>query len=86
MITMSELRTRPRELLQALKTGKTVSLVNRSKIVGKVSPAGESVFKRINSKILKRKISALGFPALTIAEIDRRYRIAMVKKHGQDLL
>lgn len=65
--------------------GEEIKLLRRSRVLGKVTPENDQEIKVINSKRLQRKIDKLGLPSLTDKEIDRRYRIAMMKKHGQGL-
>lgn len=85
LITTTELRTRTRELVSILLSGQSVDLIHRSKIIGKVSSTIKSSLKTIDSRVLQKKIDKLPFPFITPKEIDRRYRIAMMKKHGQGL-
>lgn len=84
-ITFTQLRTESNNLAKALEKGEEVKLVRRSKVLGRVIPDKDSTIKTINAKKLEAKISKLNFPSLTLKEIDRRYRIAMMKKHGQGL-
>lgn len=84
-ITFTELRTKSRNLAEALEKGAEIKLVRKSKIVGRIIPDNSIVVKTINAKKLQAKIDQLDLPSLTIKEIDRRYRIAMIKKHGQGL-
>lgn len=84
-ITMTELRTKPTELIRALRDGMVVDLIHRSKILGKVSPIEKFTFKKIDSFILQKKMDKLNLPKLTLSEIDRKYKNVMVKKHGQGL-
>ena len=82
-ITTTDLRTKSSDLVTFLKKGNSVSLIHRSKIVGKIIPSRDVVLKTIDAKELQNKIDRLDFPSLTPAEMDRRYRIAMMKKHGK---
>ena len=84
-ITFTQLRTEPTNLAKALEKGEEVKLVRRSKVIGRVIPDEGPNLKTINAKKLEAKIYKLALPRLTIKEIDRRYRIAMIKKHGQGL-
>ena len=85
LITTTELRTKAAELVDALKNGATISLIHRSKVIGRILPDKNTELKTINIKNLETKINKLNLPRLTLKEIDRRYRIAMIKKHGQGL-
>lgn len=83
LISTTELRTRSKELVTALLAGQSVNLIHHSRIVGKVKPVTKKQLKTIDSRSLQKKLDKLPFPSLTPKEIDRRYRIAMMKKHGQ---
>ena len=85
LITTTELRTKAAELVDALKNGVTISLIHRSKVIGRILPDKNTELKTINIKNLETKINKLNLPRLTLKEIERRYRIAMMKKHGQGL-
>ena len=84
-ITFTQLRTKADDLAKTLKRGEEVKLVRRSVIVGRVIPERETQIKTISARKLERKIANLKLPRLTLKEIDRRYRAAMMKKHGQGL-
>ncbi|OGH19099.1 MAG: hypothetical protein A2868_00255 [Candidatus Levybacteria bacterium RIFCSPHIGHO2_01_FULL_40_15b] len=84
-ITTTQLRTKSKDLVNTLNEGRSVDLIHRSRVVGVVMPNNETRIKTINAKKLEGKIDRLGFPSLTLKEIDRRYRIAMMKKHGKGL-
>ena len=84
-ITFTELRKQSKKLKKALEEGKSIDLIHRSKVVGKIKPVGPQLVKIIDAKKLQKKIDKLDLPTLTLKEMDRRYRIAMMKKHGQGL-
>ena len=84
-ITFTQLRTRTNNLAKALKKGNEVKLIRRSAVVGRIVSDKGIKIKTINAKRLQAKIDKLNLPHLTLKEIDRRYRIAMMKKHGQGL-
>ena len=84
LITTTELRTKIPHVLSALLAGRSMHIVHRSQIVGAIHPIIPQE-KTISAKNLQKKIDALGFPRITDKEIDRRYRYAMMKKHGQGL-
>lgn len=83
-ITATELRTKVPDLVAMLLSGKSFDFVHRSQIIGTIIPVIPQK-KTISSRALQKKIDALGLPSLTAKEIDRRYRAAMMKKHGQGL-
>ena len=84
-ITFTELRTKAQNLAKALEKGEEIKLVRKSRIVGKIIPDNNTTVKAIDAKKLQAKIDRLDFPSLNSNEIDRRYRIAMMKKHGQGI-
>ena len=84
-ITFTELRTKSHNLAKALENGEEIKLVRKSRIVGKIIPDNSVAIKSINAKKLETKIDRLDLPSLTMKEIDRRYRLAMMKKHGKGL-
>ena len=84
-ISFTELRTKARNLAKALEHGEEINLVRKSRIVGKIIPNTNASIKTVDAKKLQAKIDRLNFPSLTMKEIERRYRIAMIKKHGQGL-
>lgn len=83
-ITTTQLRTMSTELVKTLFEGEEVLLLHRSRPIGNITPQSMRD-KVIDSRILEAKIAKLGLPSLTSKEIDRRYRTAMMKKHGQGL-
>lgn len=84
VITSTELRTKTPQVIQTLLHGGVINIVHRSKIVGEIRPKF-SQEKVLSARTLQRKIDALALPRLTHKEIDRRYRAAMMKKHGKGL-
>ena len=84
-ITFTELRTKSNNLAKALEKGEEIRLIRKSKVVGKIIPNNNTIIKTIDAKGLQTKIDQLELPSLTMEEIDKRYRAAMMKKHGQDI-
>ncbi|MBI2338066.1 hypothetical protein HYU95_02685 [Candidatus Daviesbacteria bacterium] len=84
-ITFTQLRTKSNKLAKSLEKGEEVKLIRRSEVIGRVIPEKETKEKIIDAKKLEAKIQKLDLPRLTLKEIDRRYRAAMMKKHGQGL-
>ena len=82
VITATELRTKSKELIKALQEGKSVDLIHRSKVVGEIKPKIEDPKPFDPDKFLKI-IEKLNFPSLSPKQIDKRYRSAMMKKHGK---
>jgi antitoxin (DNA-binding transcriptional repressor) of toxin-antitoxin stability system len=84
-ITFTQLRTDSNELSLALRRGEEVKLIRRSRIIGTIIPNDTEAIKQIDAKKLQAKINQLGFKKLTSEQIDKRYRTAMMKKHGKSL-
>jgi hypothetical protein len=86
LITATELRTKTKELVEALLNGEEVGFVHRSKIIGVFKPK-----KPVGKPFDTKKVMAIAakliekYPILTDKEIDKRYREAMMKKHGKHL-
>lgn len=85
MITTTELRTKTSQLVDTLKRGSEVILIHRSKVIGKIKPKKEEV-KRFDAAKFKKIIKKMDLPYLSDKEISKRYRKAMLKKHGKSLL
>jgi antitoxin (DNA-binding transcriptional repressor) of toxin-antitoxin stability system len=84
LITTTELRTKMPEVIATLLAGGKIELIHRSQIMGTITPMTPQD-KTLSARELQKKIDALHLPRLTDKEIDRRYRAAMMKKHGQGL-
>ncbi len=84
-ITTTQLRTMSPQILNQLSLGRSIRLIHRSRFVGIIQPAPKNYSKTINAQTSQKKIDDLSLPLLTLKEIDRRYRIAMTKKHGKYL-
>lgn len=81
-ITTTDLRTKSGELIEALLLGKEIELLHRSRKLGRLKLIKEVQLKVFNSKEAFKVIKKLNLPKLSIEERDRRYREAMMKKHG----
>ncbi len=84
-ITTTQLRTKSSEMIETLLSGHKIDLIHRSRVVGEIRPKAIYIPKRVSASSLMKKIDKLNFPRLTLDEIDRRYKIAMKKKHGKGL-
>lgn len=85
-ITTTELRTKSRQLIELLQEGRSVELIYRSKIVGKIQPANDP--KPLTKEDIKqiRKLAAkLNLPKLSYKEREKRYRKHLMEKYGADL-
>lgn len=83
-ITTTQLRTRSKELVKALADGYSVELVHRSKVVGEIKPKIYDP-KPFNSEKFLKIVQKLNLPPLSSEEIEKRYRVAMIKKHGKGI-
>lgn len=84
VITATELRTKTKELFEAMLNGEEISVIHRSKVIGVFKPKkqGPVVFDAKKVMAITKNIN---YPILTDEEIDKRYREAMMKKHGKHL-
>lgn len=83
-ITTTELRTKSKKLVEILRSGESVDLVHRSRVVGEIRPKIYDP-KPFNAAKFLKIVKKLNFPPLTPKQIEARYRKAMIKKHGQNL-
>lgn len=83
-ITTTELRTKSKKLVEVLREGQSVDLVHRSKVVGEIKPKIYDP-KPFDPDRFAKFASKLNLPKLSYKERERRYRAAMIKKHGQGL-
>ena len=84
-ISTTELRTKSKRLVRALGEGKSVGLIHRSRLVATIQPNQQKT-KVFNAKKFKKIVEELNLPYLSDKEIEKRYRKAMIKKHGKYLL
>lgn len=65
-ITTTELRTKSSKLIETLREGKSVNLIHRSKVVGKVQPVQEpKPLTREDIEEIKRLAKDLNLPKLS---------------------
>lgn len=84
VITTTQLRTRSKELVKALREGYSIDLIHRSQVVGEIKPKTYDP-KPFDPDKFARIIDKLNFPKLTPRQIEARYRAAMMKKHGKGI-
>jgi hypothetical protein len=86
LITTTELRTKSRELVNLLLSGKSVDLIHRSKVIAEVRPKKSEIKIMTAERIdeIKRLAKKMNLPKLSYREREKRYRDAMMKKHGQN--
>lgn len=86
LITTTELRTKTNSLVQALLGGYEVGVIHRSKIIGTFKPANTEPPKKFDAEKFIKLVKKMNLPKLSDQEIDKRYREAMIKKHGKIIL
>ena len=84
VITTTELRTKSKKLVEALYQGKSIDLIHRSKVVGEIKPKTYDP-KPFNAAKFLKTIEKLNFQPLIPKQIEKRYRAAMMKKHGKSI-
>lgn len=84
-ITTSDLRTKSVELVNSLKEGKSVSLIHRSRIIGRIVPDDAEPPKVFNAAKFKKLVEKLNLPKTTYAQREKIYRAHLMKKYGKGL-
>jgi len=84
-ITATQLRTKSKDLFEALERGKSVDLIKKSKIIGEIRPKKEEKYKIFNAKRFMKNAKAMNLPKLTNKEMEKNYREHMMKKYGKYL-
>mgnify|MGYP001599182742 CR=1 FL=1 len=86
VITTTELRTKSKELVKVLKEGRSVELIHRSQVVGKIRPLFDA--KPLTEEGIKKIQEAakkLNLPKFSYKERDRIYRKHLMEKYGKGL-
>ncbi|HCS78117.1 TPA: hypothetical protein DIV55_00035 [Patescibacteria group bacterium] len=85
-ITTTELRTKSTELVTNLLSGKSVTLVHRSKIIGQIKPAvTPKTMTNARVKRLQQLARELNLPKIMYREREKIYRTRMLRKYGKNL-
>lgn len=86
-ITTTELRTKSKKLVEILQEGRSVELVHRSRVIGKVKPALKEPrpLTKIDIEKIKQLAKQLNLPKLSYKEREKRYRKHLMEKYGQGL-
>ena len=85
-ITSTQIRSQFPKAIATLRLGKSIRVIHRSKVIGNLTPEDEpKVFTQKDADAIKANMRRMNLPILTDAEIEKRYRAAMMKKHGQHL-
>lgn len=86
-ITTTDLRTKSSKLVETLKRGQRVSLIHRSKVIGKIEPVQDvnpSIVFDVNK--FKKFLERLGpLEHLSVREREKRYRKQLQEKYGKNL-
>lgn len=86
IITTTELRTKSKELIKLLKEGRSVDLIHRSRLVGRLQPVQETQpLTRQDIKQIQKLAKELNLPKLSYKERERRYRKHLMEKYGKSL-
>lgn len=83
-ITATELRTKTKDLVEALLSGEEISVIHRSKVIGVFKPKRRAV-KVFDAKAFGEIVAKMNVPKLSQKEREERYRSAMLKKHGKGI-
>ena len=83
-LTTTQLRTKSSALINMLLAGESVELIHRSKIVGEINPK-RSAPKIFNAKRVEKLAKKLNLEPLSYAQREKRYRVYMAKRHGQNI-
>ena len=82
-ITTTQLRTKSKKLVEVLLEGRSVDLIHRSKVVGKIHPSYDpKPLTKEGIEKLKRLAKELNLPKMSYKERERRYRKHLVEKYG----
>lgn len=85
-ISVTNLRTESKKLMETLKKGGSVSLIYRSKVVAEIKPKKETKpFTKLDIKKLRKLAKELNLPKLSYKERERRYRKHLMQKYGKGL-
>ncbi|KKQ59325.1 MAG: hypothetical protein US80_C0013G0002 [Candidatus Daviesbacteria bacterium GW2011_GWA2_38_17] len=82
-ITTTELRTQSSELVEILKQGGSVSLIHRSKVIGKIEPAQKNPIAITDIKAFRKALAEIQPKKLIPRkDRDRVYRQRLMEKYG----
>lgn len=85
-ITTTQLRTKSSGLVETLKRGNSVSLIHRSKVIGKIQPMQEEkAITKKDIKELKKLAQELNLPRLSYKQREIRYRKFLLEKYGKSI-
>jgi len=86
-ITTTELRTKTKQLIDTLRTGKSISVLHRSKIIGEIRPATSdqptAPLKVFNSKRFLKNVQLLNLKPIALEDRGTIYRQHLEEKYGK---
>jgi antitoxin (DNA-binding transcriptional repressor) of toxin-antitoxin stability system len=87
-ISTTQLRTKSSELIKTLKSGRTVEIIHRSKVVGEIRPKTYEARPLTDNDIsdLKKIIDDLDLLKTTPKQREKQYRKHMESKYGKPVL
>lgn len=83
-ITTTDLRTKSSKLVEILRGGQSISLIHRSKVIGKIEPFQEKTIL-FNAQTFEQLAEKLNLPKTTYAQREKRYKAHLMKKYGKNL-
>lgn len=83
-ITMTQLRTKSKDLAKALQEGYSIDLIHRSKVIGEIRPKIYDP-KPFNPDKFLKTARKLNVPNLSYKERERRYRKHLTEKYGKGI-
>lgn len=86
-ITFTELRTNSKKLAEALSEGRSINLIHRSKVVGRVQPIQEQPKPLTKEDIeeIKKLAKELNLPKTSYKQREKLFRKHLREKYGQGL-
>lgn len=86
VITTTELRSKSKQLIEALREGYSVDLIHRSRVVGKFQPVQVAKpLTRADIEQIQKFAVDLNLPKLSYGERRRRYGHHLEQKYGKNL-
>lgn len=84
-ISVTELRTKSPQLIQALKSGQRVKLIYRSRPIADIEPISSQNAKPFDARKFQALLKQFNFPRLTVRQARARYRKHLLEKYGKHL-
>lgn len=83
-ITTTELRTKSKQLVMALRDGEAVNLIHRSLVIGRIQPVKPKP-KVFNAMRMEKVVQELNLPYIPLHKREKLYRKHLIEKYGKDL-